>query len=265
MKKVTVFSTGGGTGKIVESNATTWAELQKELTAAGVSHSSMKAVNGNNKTTLESPDASLGEGDFNLFLFPVKTKSGAFSKAQMETMSYGELRGNIKAAFETDKESANKHFNATKNYTNKSTADLKELLATYKGKIGGAPVSNSPKKAEKPATTKAVAKSTAKSTAKVPETKAVAKKTKNVADVIDSVAKKSSTSVERVESKVPALIASVPSLLAAVDKLKGYPENKLEAVRKALADLDVRENELDIEALAKQAKDLGKGIPGIHL
>jgi hypothetical protein len=83
MKKVIIYSTGGQPGQVIETNAGTWAELQRELTTAGVRFSGMKAVIGENRNTLESAQAILPTSGFSLFLMPIKTKSGVKNKLHM--------------------------------------------------------------------------------------------------------------------------------------------------------------------------------------
>lgn len=76
-RTVTVYSTAGDSrGTNVASNATTWGQLQADLTSANINWSGMKAIEGASKHTFDSPDATLPEGDFRLFLMPVRTKSG---------------------------------------------------------------------------------------------------------------------------------------------------------------------------------------------
>lgn len=78
-RSITVFSTVGKIGKVIETTATTWGQLQQEVVAAGFSLAGMKVITGD-QVTLESksaiiPVASIPENDC-LFLMPVKTKSG---------------------------------------------------------------------------------------------------------------------------------------------------------------------------------------------
>jgi hypothetical protein len=75
-KKVTVFSTLGNNTHEISTNASTYGEFKKSLESRGVDYSGMKATVGETQVTLESPDAMLPEGDFTLFLMPMKVNSG---------------------------------------------------------------------------------------------------------------------------------------------------------------------------------------------
>lgn len=75
-RKVTVYNTLGGNMTDVMSDATTWKELQSDLTRYGVPYSNMSAVIGETQVTLESDVAQLLQGDFQLFLVAKKVKSG---------------------------------------------------------------------------------------------------------------------------------------------------------------------------------------------
>lgn len=76
-RTVTVYSTSGSSeGQTVATEATNWRSLQEDLGRASINYNGMKAIIGETKHTLESPEATLPEGDFRLFLMPVRTKSG---------------------------------------------------------------------------------------------------------------------------------------------------------------------------------------------
>lgn len=76
MSKVLIYSTSGRSGFEFETTATTWEELQRDLSTNQVSYDGMKAVLGESRLTLESPKAQIPQLDFTLFLMPIKTKSG---------------------------------------------------------------------------------------------------------------------------------------------------------------------------------------------
>jgi hypothetical protein len=76
-RKVTVHNTVGNNFKEIYSSASTWSELQNDLSNNGISYDGMKAVIGENQNTLESTQAQLIEGDMTLFLVPNKVKSGS--------------------------------------------------------------------------------------------------------------------------------------------------------------------------------------------
>lgn len=83
---VTVFATRGNTkGVKVETEATTWAELKRDLAANNIDYSNMKAIVGETKTSLDLDNAVLPVGvtvgdkvsnNFTLFLSPKAQKAG---------------------------------------------------------------------------------------------------------------------------------------------------------------------------------------------
>ena len=254
-RKITVFATVGGTGKIIETEAKTWEELQADFTKSGISHSGMKVVDGISKNTLESPDAVLTAGDTTVFLFPQKTKSGAFSKEQVDVMAYSTLRATIKEAFETDKDSADAHFNATKNYTNKSTADLKNLLVEYKGKIGGTPV------------TQAKAVATKKKEVPTPKEATSVKKaspTTNVADIVKSAGDATDIKTQNEETMSKASAGTFTEFadlfilaIQNTDKADSKKQTLIHNIREFLTET------VDTSKLRKQAEEIAKKFNNI--
>ena len=91
MITVTVYNTAGASKKEVQTNATTWQELQVDLTKAGVTYEGMKAILGGSHLTLESDTAVLPTEDFKLFLSATKVKSG------VSTLSYVDAKDAVKA------------------------------------------------------------------------------------------------------------------------------------------------------------------------
>jgi len=91
MTTVTVYNTAGASKKEVQTNATTWQELQVDLTKAGVTYEGMKAILGGSHLTLESGTAVLPTEDFKLFLSATKVKSG------VSTLSYLDAKDAVKA------------------------------------------------------------------------------------------------------------------------------------------------------------------------
>lgn len=85
MRKITVYSTIGKGAKFIETDAVTWANLKTLLQQEKVDLNNMKAVIGENKLTLESDQAQLPDGEFTLFLMPIKTKSGGLSRSELFT------------------------------------------------------------------------------------------------------------------------------------------------------------------------------------
>lgn len=135
-KKITVFTTGSGVGKVIETDGVNWGQLKTELGKAGVSYSSMKAVVGKTKVNLEHNEATIPDEDFTLFLFPEKTRSGApvYTDAQIKSMSFAEIRAALKVLAGEDEAGFKAHFNVGKNYTTKTTDEVKNLLISYQTK-----------------------------------------------------------------------------------------------------------------------------------
>ena len=89
IRKITVFSTQTNKRTDFDSSATTWGELQCELSDLNISIENMIAVENKNKTNLVINEAILPEESFVLFLSPnTKIKSGV----NWKTMGYNELR-----------------------------------------------------------------------------------------------------------------------------------------------------------------------------
>lgn len=72
-RKVKVVPTRGE-NKVIETSATEWGELEKELSNSGYEMNKLKAVEGRTRVTLENPHAVLPEGNFFVFLMPVESK-----------------------------------------------------------------------------------------------------------------------------------------------------------------------------------------------
>lgn len=127
MRKVKVYSTAFGL-KAINSTATTWGELQDDLTTNNVTFSGMNAVENVNNSTLVLNEARLPEGEFVLMLTPQKTKSGS---------DYKIVRAKVVEIITTYGVPAKEHFNqGGRNYTNKSTAELFELITLWNDKHG---------------------------------------------------------------------------------------------------------------------------------
>lgn len=124
-RTITTVSTRGEKVKIAFTG-NTWAELKRLLTSGGediegrrfspFNLNNMKCVESLNRTTLEHPNAIVPNQDFNLFLMPLKNKSG------------GPARDKVKALFAQNKDAARAHFG---NYTNKNEETLAQLLKSY--------------------------------------------------------------------------------------------------------------------------------------
>jgi hypothetical protein len=74
MRKVTVVSTQANDRQTVDSNATTWGQLKAEI--SNIMNGDMKVTVRETRVDLVHEDAVLPTGDFTIFLFPAKVKSG---------------------------------------------------------------------------------------------------------------------------------------------------------------------------------------------
>lgn len=123
MRKITVYSTIGKGAKFIETDAVTWANLKTLLQQEKVDLNNMKAVIGENKLTLESDQAQLPDGEFTLFLMPVKTKSGGLSRSELFTA--------IKEFVKANPEKKGLFVIDGKNMTQLSTPVLQELYDDF--------------------------------------------------------------------------------------------------------------------------------------
>lgn len=76
MRKVRVASTQFDVPKSVESDATTWGDLQTALMDAGININNMTATLSPSNVALQRGDAQLPEGDLIIFMNPTKVSAG---------------------------------------------------------------------------------------------------------------------------------------------------------------------------------------------
>lgn len=128
MSKITIFSTKGQKKSVIESSATTWGELKKELADANIPTWGMRAIIGENKNTLESSVAVLPvDFDFTLFLSPIKVKSGVNINSMNRKVLY---------AFIKEQRSSNTEaITFFSGYPSKSTDNLKKLVKKWLDKV----------------------------------------------------------------------------------------------------------------------------------
>ncbi len=133
MKNVLIFvTTGSANGSTIQISSTTWGDLQEELLERNIQIDNMKAVVGETRVTLESPQAHLPEGDFTLYLMPKKNKSGSYVD-KVKIMTFRQLRTEMKNIFAKDPDAKGKYFkNGHKNWTQLSKDDIREKLVKYK-------------------------------------------------------------------------------------------------------------------------------------
>lgn len=120
-RKITVYSSRGQKATL-DTDATNFGAIYSWL-KSNYEMSNLQAVESVNKTTLSEMESRLPEGDFVIFLRPVRTKSGA----NFEDMSFTELRQQLT---EEDKQAIQRNFG--RNWTNMSYDNLLEYLNAKK-------------------------------------------------------------------------------------------------------------------------------------
>jgi hypothetical protein len=120
-RKIDVITTGQSGIIPVYTGASKWSELKTALTKAGVNYNGMKSVVGQTRVTLEHPDATLPEGEFELFLMPEKSNKGGLSR--------NEIYAAIKDAVEAGVAKKEDFAVDGKNYTVVASPVLERLLA----------------------------------------------------------------------------------------------------------------------------------------
>lgn len=121
-RKITIVSTRGEKKKVIEFSGTVWSELRSELKKAGYDLNNTKCVETVRRTTLEHDQAIVPTEDFNLFIMPVKSKSGN------SKISRSDVYTKIKGFLKENESKAKSHFG---NYTKLSTNSLIELVDSY--------------------------------------------------------------------------------------------------------------------------------------
>ena len=84
IRTIKIYSTVGVSG-VIETNVTTLAELKPLLSQRGIDYAGMKMLIGETRNELSQDEAILPEGDFKLYLMPVKTKSGGTGRNEPDT------------------------------------------------------------------------------------------------------------------------------------------------------------------------------------
>jgi hypothetical protein len=79
VREVVIYRSTGNLKKF-STSVLTWGELQKELDREGISYDNMSAILGGSKHALVTPESTLPNENFAVFLMPKKTKSGAATK-----------------------------------------------------------------------------------------------------------------------------------------------------------------------------------------
>ena len=121
-RQITIISTSGNEITDIHSDAKTWGELQQELQEHNISYVGKKAIVGETKNTFESRNSVLPTNSFELYLMPLRSKSG---------VSRGDLYSKIKDFIDNDGQEAKDFFNNGRNFTQKSSIELEKLLNEY--------------------------------------------------------------------------------------------------------------------------------------
>lgn len=101
MRTIRVISSQSDRAKTVESAATTWSQLQSDLSAHISDIGNMKAIIRETRVSLESPEAQLPEGNFTVILSMKKIASGSNDNGTRYTDSQiRELRTKLQNLFE---------------------------------------------------------------------------------------------------------------------------------------------------------------------
>lgn len=118
MRKVVVFNMGDNTRQQIDTNAVTWGEvLQASSSIRSMVAPDMQIVIKQTKTTIQSEQAVLPDGDVMIYLTPGKVKSGKAKKgASYKTKLTKQIQPLVEARLDA------------------YTADLKSLVEEVKQK-----------------------------------------------------------------------------------------------------------------------------------
>ena len=235
---VTVYTSNGQNAKSISINATDWGTLQGELNENDIPTSGLKAILGEQRTTLESNAAQLPLEDFSLFLMPKKTKSGI----DYSTLSFKEKRAEMKKIFAKN-ESAKEYFkDGSKNWTQLSSDKITELLTSWHNgektstKKEEKKVEKKPKKESKKKIEPKVEKKVEKKIEKTP-------KKENTGNIVKSIVD------SKQEFKYIVLVTD------AEVKLNSKESEDLKSIDRLVKDLN---SQIEIRLVAEKAAELAK-------
>lgn len=134
VRTITLYATKGGKKAKLETDVTTWKELKSLAKAEGYDVDKLLSTENVTRHDLVNDEALLPEGAFTLFMRPKQVKSGN----RGEGLSYKEIKAAIKEDFTAHPAEAAAHYNEGKNYTTKSTEDLRGLLSSFVAPTGQA-------------------------------------------------------------------------------------------------------------------------------
>lgn len=263
VRKITIVTTRGEKVKIAfEGND--WKSLKALLEKGGkdvdgksffsYSLSNMKCVESVNRTTLEHPQAVIPAGDFNLFLMPYKSKSGAMSRP--------EINAAIKEHIARDGDKAKDFFSeGGKNYTQVSSSVLETKLEQYK-----------------PGTVKAASKARAEATSNVADVVASVKDAKegnlfeelqglSTDEKLDIVIK---LLIDMKNGKPATQVAEVAQLPSAPVETEEAKQARLkkeaeEAAAKAKAEAEAKAKREEDEKLEREMREMASGFDDVRI
>jgi hypothetical protein len=125
MREIRIFSTK--VKKKLQSDVSSWGELKTLLNVNDIRYTGMNAALSGSKVSLQHNDAILPTENFVLYLMPNKVKSGI----NIDAFSYMDLRVSIQEIIESTGDTAKNFFNTNKNYTRKTTEELRQLLKDW--------------------------------------------------------------------------------------------------------------------------------------
>lgn len=239
---MTIYSSQGKNQNRISIKAgLLWEEGKKIVKSNGYNIDGMRAIESIRKGVLEHPKAIMPNEDFNLHLYPVKSKGGAKVSTPIIRK---EITEKIKRHIVGHGEKAKKFFSKDISYANKTTEDLSSLLTKWEKKNGDAPEVEIPQPRKK--SVKAIVKT----------------ELGEIKDTISSV----------VESLATYATANTPEMTikTAIELLKGVTEHENqvlveEAVTKLEKALVKKPTLSEQELLKEEHQSLGAGLSGIVL
>lgn len=132
---IKVIPTDGGRVIPISTSATTWEEFKSEIRNHNISTNNIIGVNGMTDVEYKLGTAKLPNEPFTIMLMAEKIDSGA--------SDYARLRAEVKSLVDMNDEAA-AFFNNGRNYTNRSTEDLRQKLHEWNSNHATAVSSNTP-------------------------------------------------------------------------------------------------------------------------
>lgn len=128
VRTITLYATKGGKKEKIDTAVTTWKELKRLARDKGFDVDKLHSTENVNRADLVNDEAILPASAFTLFMRPKQVKSG---NDTLKAMSYKDIKASIKKNIEDFGEVAKAHYNQDKNYTTKSTEELRNLLGSF--------------------------------------------------------------------------------------------------------------------------------------